>query len=143
MAFTYTGALDTDLDKLRFELGDNVSGVGVLPDGSNIPDATLNAVLTQEGSVGLAAARICESLARAWSKIAASISVGSRSESNQQANNWLVQAKELRAVYGQRSGTAAGLFSVGMKRDDAYAEWNPIDTGIESEYQERTIFIQL
>lgn len=143
MAFTYIGDLSTDLDKLRFEIGDTVSGTGVLPDGSNIPDATLNAVLTQEGSVGLAAARVCESLARAWAKIAASISVGSRSESNQQVTNWTEQANELRKQYGQRSGTTAGLFSIGMQRDDGYAEYNPVDTGIASEYQERTIFIQL
>lgn len=143
MAFTYVGDLSTDLDKLRFEIGDTVSGAGVLPDGSNIPDATLNAVLTQEGSVGLAAARVCESLARAWTKIAASISVGSRSESNQQVANWTAQAEQLRQQYGQRAGTAAGLFSVGMVRGDGYHEYNEVDTGVLSEYQERTVFIQL
>lgn len=143
MAFTYIGDLSTDLDKLRFEIGDTVSAAGVLPDGSNIPDATLNAVLTQEGSVGLAAARVCESLARAWAKIASSQSVGGRSEANNQVTNWSNQAQELRRQFGQRSGTAAGMFSVGMKRDDGYAEWNPVDTGVASEWQERTVFIQL
>ena len=31
MAFTFTGNLDTDLDKLR-DVGDNISGVGIQPD---------------------------------------------------------------------------------------------------------------
>lgn len=142
MAFTYTGALDTDLDKLRFEIGDNVENAGVMPNGANIPDATMSAIITAEGSVGLAAARICESLARAWAKIAASIAIGSRSESNQQSANWTAQAAQLRKQYGER-GTTSGLFSVGMQRDDAYHENNPNDTGVTSEYGSRTVYVQL
>ena len=142
MAFTYTGALDTDLDKLRFEIGDTVSGSGVLPDGTNIPDATLTAIITAEGSVGLAAARVCESMARHWARVASSIAVGARSETNKQAEMWRTMAQDLRLQYGG-GGTQSGMFSVGMKRDDGYAEWNPVDTGIASEYSERTIFIQL
>ena len=45
MAFTYTGDLTTDLDSLRFMIGDTVSGAGGLPDSTNIPNATLNAIL--------------------------------------------------------------------------------------------------
>ena len=142
MAFTYTGDLTTDLDSLRFTIGDTVSGAGVLPDSTNIPDATLNAILTQEGSVGLAAARICESMARHWARMAESVTVGARSETNKQAATWRQMGIDLREQYGG-GGTQAGLFAVDMKRDDGYAEWNPVDVGVESEYSERVIFIQL
>lgn len=142
MTFLYDNTLITDLGRLRFEIGDIVSGAGVLPDSTNIPDETLNAILAQEGSVGLAAARICESMARHWARMAEGVTVGARSETNKQAAAWRQMGLDLREQYGG-GGTQAGLFSVGMKREDGYAEWNPVDMGVESEYGERVIFIQL
>jgi hypothetical protein len=106
MSFTYSESLDTDLARVRFAIGDTESGAGVLPTGSNIPDATLNALIAREGSWGAAAAAACESLARTWSKIAASQSIGGRSESNQQVANFRQMAQDLRAQYG---GAVGGL----------------------------------
>lgn len=121
MAFTYTGNLDTDLDRVRFEIGDTVADAGVMPNGANIPDATINALIAREGSWGAAAAAACEALARHWSKIAASQSVGGRSESNQQAQNFRTMAQDLRAQHGgANSGLQAGVIALDFqtKGDD-------------------------
>jgi hypothetical protein len=140
MAFTYTGALDTNLDILRFEIGDTVSGAGVLPDGTNIPDATLNAVIAAEGSVGLAAARVCEALARHWTRVAASQTVGSRSEANQQMANFRALAQDLRKRYG---GDASG-FVAAFGRDDGYHQQNEFtEEESDSEYESRTLYIRI
>ena len=46
MAFTWVGDLSTDLDKVRFHIGDTDS------DGHFLEDATITALVTSEGSVG-------------------------------------------------------------------------------------------
>ena len=46
MAFTWVGDLSTDLDKVRFHIGDTDS------DGYFLEDATITALVTSEGSVG-------------------------------------------------------------------------------------------
>lgn len=46
MAFTYLGDLSTDLDKVRFHLGDTDES------GYWLEDATITALLSSEGSVG-------------------------------------------------------------------------------------------
>ncbi len=46
MTFTWLGTLATDLDKVRFHLGDTSS------DGYWLPDETITALVASEGSVG-------------------------------------------------------------------------------------------
>jgi len=46
MTFTWVGDLSTDLDKVRFHIGDTDST------GFWLEDATINALVTSEGSVG-------------------------------------------------------------------------------------------
>ena len=46
MTFTWLGTLATDLDKVRFHLGDTSS------DGYWLPDETITALIASEGSVG-------------------------------------------------------------------------------------------
>lgn len=74
MAFTYDlGSANAGLlniSKVRLEIGDTVSGVGVRPDGSNLSNEEIQTWLTAEGDdVMLAAARACDALARMWSTV--------------------------------------------------------------------------
>lgn len=140
MAFTFTGNLDTDLDKLRFDVGDNISGVGIQPDNSNVPDATMNALITAEGSWESAAVRVCETMARHWRRVA-NISVGSRREDlGSIADGWQKSADDLRAKYG----IGARMFSTSLLRNDGYHINNEFDEDAAGEYSsDRVIFIKV
>ena len=118
MAFTFDPTLVTELSQLRAEIGDDVLNAGVLPDGANIPDATLLALLASEGSVGLAAARIAEMLSRKWARTASSISIGSRSESYGQSERWLAIALSLRQRYGGGASLRAGVIALDFAAHD-------------------------
>ena len=50
MAFTYLGDLSTDLDKVRFNIGDTVASSGPKPASGNFTDAELGGLITSEGS---------------------------------------------------------------------------------------------
>jgi hypothetical protein len=75
MAFTYLGTLATNLDKVRFYIGDTVSGTGVKPDGSNFTDAEINGVLTVAGTWSAAVVQILRNLASLYAGKATSIQV--------------------------------------------------------------------
>ncbi len=123
MAFTYVGDLSTSLDKVRFDLGDTSSGAGVMPDATNIPDATINAAVTARGSVGAASVWLCKRIAARWSMIASQKTMGGRSEANAQVDNFLKLADALAAEYGEAS---TGSFCIDSMRDDAYHDWNTL-----------------
>jgi hypothetical protein len=115
MAFSYV--LSTDIGKVRLEIGDTVSGVGVRPDGSNLTDAEVEYFLTQEGSVGRAVARACEVLATMWAGLA-DLTVGPRHEAlGAVAQRYAERAQRLRVQHG---GTEVGALAVGMIRQDGY-----------------------
>lgn len=137
MAFTYQPDLSDDVSKLRFELGDIVENTGILPDGTNVQDETLQSIITTEGSVGLAAARMCEILSRMWTRYAGSVSVGARSETFRQAEIYRDMAASLRSQYGG----GARAVSVEMYRDDGYHENNEHDAD-SSEYETDTKYIR-
>ena len=85
MTFSYDLA-DADetivlISKVRLEIGDTVSGVGVKPDGSNISDEEITVWLDDEdNSVMKVVARACDALARMWALVA-DTTVGPRRES--------------------------------------------------------------
>jgi hypothetical protein len=119
MPFTYIGDRSTNLDKVRSEIGDITSGAGVEPDGTNMPDALLNALITEEGSWGRASARACELLAGHWSRVPDSASTGQRSRSNQQVAHFRQRGKELRAQYGGGSGSiTVGVVGLDFQEKD-------------------------
>lgn len=68
MAFTYTGALDSDLDRVRFYVGDTVSGNGPRPNDLNFTDAELTGLISLEGSWRRAVAACFETLAAEWAR---------------------------------------------------------------------------
>lgn len=83
MTFTYdlasVNATLLLISKVRLEIGDNVSGAGVRPDGSNLTDEEITLWLTAESDdVLLASARACSALSRMWAIVAVSETVGPR-----------------------------------------------------------------
>ena len=121
MTFTYDlASADADtlaVSKIRLEIGDTVSGTGVLPSGTNLTDEELLVWYERENSdVMRAAAAACEALARTWRR-AADVGIGPRKESlSQVAAGYAADAKRLREQYG--GGTSA--FSAGWARQDGY-----------------------
>lgn len=127
MAFSYD--LTTDVGKLRLEIGDTTTGVGVRPDGTNFTDAELGYFLGQEGAVvGRAAARACEVLARSFAGLV-DLSVGPRKESlSQAAKAYAERAVELRRQFG---GSAGGAYSAGFVRPGSSHTSDGVPTGNE------------
>lgn len=104
MAFYYN--LGTDSGRLRLEIGDEVEGKGVKPDGANFSEEELAYFLAQYAgeadAVPLAAAYACEVLSRQWSRYAGTLAVGSGeySEAFRQAESYAARATDLRTEYG-------------------------------------------
>ncbi len=122
MAFTYDTS--TDIGKVRFEIGDTTYGAGVKPSGANLTDAEIQLLITREGSCGAASAAACEILARHWSHIPDSASMGgtgasSRSRSNNQVQHFRDMARDLRAQYGGGAILQAGVIALDFMEKDA------------------------
>jgi hypothetical protein len=123
VTFTYNLASTDEtllaISKIRLELGDTVSGVGVRPDWTNLSDEEITVWLTAESNMGMrSVARACEALARMWASVT-NVTVGPRKEEmGKVADAWAKQAQALRDVYGGSSGSA---FSVGLAREDGYS----------------------
>lgn len=62
MTFTYDGTLDTDLEKVRLEIGDTDSAAALFT------DEEIQVKLSSEGSVLRAAAALCEILAARFAR---------------------------------------------------------------------------
>lgn len=108
MAFTYTGDLSTDRDKVRFYIPDTADGDGPQPDGTNFTDAEIDGLVSTEGSWQKAVAGAYEALAARWTKFA-DITAGPHRESlSQVADGYRKQAGEWRAKYGSSSRMTVG-----------------------------------
>ena len=116
MSFSYDVA--TTVGKVRMWLGDTVSGSGPKPDGTNLSDEEIAALLEQENNhIGRTVAACCEMLANAWASVA-TIRIGPRSEDfGAVSEGWARRARQLRAQYGG----AAMVFSTSLNRNDGYA----------------------
>jgi len=120
MSFSYTlgsgDARTAAVARVRLELGDTVSGAGVLPNGGNLSDEEIGVYLDLYGNdnVGLAVNALAGVLARQWSTLA-DVTVGPRSEKlSQVAAAWERQAAAL--------GGSGGSFVVQPVRVDGYSE---------------------
>lgn len=101
MTVTYVGDLSTSLDKVRFEIGDRVSGTGPRPDGTNFTDAELNALVTLDGSWQAAAAHALEVLANEWAAAAGSVGMADyREDYTARAEAYRKRAQDVRVQYG-------------------------------------------
>ncbi len=124
MTFTYdlSSSDETELaiSKVRLELGDTDSTMGVRPSGSNLTDEEISIWLSEEEDhVMRATARACEALARMWATVA-NTTIGPRKEElGKVSAEWAKQGKSLRDTYG---GTTSSAFSVGVVREDGYSQ---------------------
>lgn len=121
MSFSYTldsgNARTAAVARVRLELGDTVSGAGVLPSGGNLSDEEIGVYLDQfDEDVALAVSALAGVLARQWATLA-DVTVGPRSEKLSQVSAaWERQAKAL------AGGEAYGSFTMQPVRVDGYSE---------------------
>ena len=108
MAFTYYGDRSTDLDKVRFNIGDTVNGGGPLPSSGNFTDAELSALISEAGSVDAATALALDAIAVRWN-LYANITVGPRREElSQIADAFRATAAQWRDDHAVHSSSSAG-----------------------------------
>lgn len=123
MAFTYSGTLATDLDKVRFYLQDTVSGSGPKPGDGNFTNAELTGLITAEGTWQRAVAAGFETLAAAWRRHPDFTADGLSLKRGSIADGYAKQAKEWRSDYGTaarpRTSAAGGRATT---RIDGYSE---------------------
>ncbi len=120
MAVTYVGTLLTDLDKIRFAIGDTVTSAGPKPADANFTDAELTALVTVEGTWQRATAAVFENLAALWAKHV-TFSAGDMSATQSDvAAMYDSQAKTWRMKWGSAAATGSG--SSGVIRADGYSD---------------------
>ena len=120
MTFTYLGTLGTDLDYIRFKVGDTVSGSGIKPSDANFTDEEINGLLTIEGSTDRTVAAIYETLSLVWAKYVDS-EIGSRKEkSSQTSARYAALAKKTRDDYGFGASTIS-VATGSVTRRDGYS----------------------
>jgi hypothetical protein len=120
MTFTYIGTLATDLDFIRFKIGDTAaSPSGIKPAGANFTDEEISGLLAIEGTKERTVAAIYETLSIVWANYV-DTRIGPRDEKlSQIAVRYATWAKEWRDDYG--IGTAA--LSTGFAtRVDGYSD---------------------
>jgi hypothetical protein len=119
MAFTYVGDLSTDLDNVRFTIGDTVENSGPKPNSANFTDAELNGLISREGSWQRAVAGAFEALAGYYAP-QVDIALGPRREAmSQAAESYKSQAKDWRKQYGSSTSSVS---SSAMVRRDGYSD---------------------
>jgi len=115
---TYDDALSTNRDKIRFYLGDTVSGSGPKPASGNFTDDEIAGLVTAEGSWQKAVAGGFEILAGLWSQYV-DTAVGPRRQSlSQTAAGYEKMAKTWR----RRSGSQGRAGSRAVTRVDGYSD---------------------
>lgn len=115
MAFTYTAGSTTTLNRVRFELGDTDSSTALFA------DEEISAKLAERGdNVLLAAADLCEILARRYARAYDFETDGQVFKRSQMSKAYQELATSLRA-------RAAGVTTVATTRVDGYSSDIPAD----------------
>lgn len=125
MTFTYVGDLSTDLDNVRFNIGDTVENTGVRPSGGNFTDEEIGGLITREGSWQKATAAIYETLAAEYARFV-NLTLGPRREDMSDAAKMYADlAEKWRDEYGSTATGRAG--SSAVTRIDGYSDDIPSD----------------
>lgn len=108
MAFSYSTALATDRDKVRFFIGDTTSGSGVRPANANFSNEEIDGLLALGGSWQAAAALAFRALASAWMNQANSLTIGPyKTTYTDRAKMYTEKAEQLESS----TSSMAGLWS--------------------------------
>lgn len=119
MTFTYAGTLATDLDFIRFKIGDTVSGSGVKPNSGNFTDEEITGLLAIEGTKERTVAALYETLSIVWANYV-DTRIGPRDEKlSQIAARYAAWAKQWRDEYGNGATILATGF---VTRVDGYSD---------------------
>jgi IPT/TIG domain len=116
---TYSDALTTDMDKVRFHIGDKVVNAGPQPLDANFSDQELNGLLAIEGTWQRATAAAFETLAALWAKHVNFGADGMSASLSNVAEQYRASAKEWRQKYGggETSGSQAVIRADGYSQD--------------------------
>ena len=106
MTFTYTGDLGTDLDRVRFHIGDTVSGSGPQPADGNFTDAELGGLISTHGSWQRAVAAGLDNLATLWRRYPSFKADGLSLNRSDIADGFAEQATAWRKKYGLSTGVS-------------------------------------
>lgn len=133
-----TTSLSTATGEVRFLIGDDVIGTGVLPSGSNFTDAQIEYALTASGqNVKGAAARLCTNLARRWATTPQTFTADGLSiNRGDVVKRWTDLAREL-----NDDAAGANFGTVTLDRIDAFSvdadqSGNEFERGDASPYTE-------
>jgi len=131
MAFTYVGDLSTDLDKVRFYLGDTVSASGPRPADGNFTDAEITGLITAEGNWQRAVAAGFERLDADWTKFPSFKADGLSLNRSDIAKGYREQAMKWRHDFPiPRPVSVAGQITKDAYSDDVASD----DVNTSSEY---------
>lgn len=113
-----TLSLTTSIGQVRFAIGDDIEGTGVLPNGANFTDTQINYELNQVGgNVTGAAARLCGNLARRWSGLPQSFSADGLSVNR---GDVVKKWQDMQAEF-QTQLMGASFGAVSLDRRDGYS----------------------
>lgn len=115
-----TTSLTSTIGQVRFLIGDDTDGAGVLPTGGNFSDEQVSYALAAKGnSIKAAAAELCGVLAKRWNLAPQSFSQdGLQVNRGEMVKRWL----DLQATLNDEAIAAAGgLGSITLDRRDAYS----------------------
>ncbi len=112
MAFTYTGALTSDLERVRLLIGDTSSATALFQ------DAELQWFLTEQGTVYLAAAAAARAVAANKNKLALRLREGDyERDLGGMVKQWLDLGAQL-----ERQGRSNAATATFVTRRDGYSE---------------------
>ena len=119
MAFTYTGELTTNRDRVRFYVQDTIENAGPKPSDGNFTDSEIDGLVTVEGSWQKAVAAGFETLASAWRRYPNFKADGLTLSRSDIADGYAKQALEWRRRHGYGVTTAG---SRAVTRQDGYSD---------------------
>ena len=112
MSFTYTDTLTTDLDRVRFHIGDTVNDSGPRPSDGNFTDEEITGLVTLEGTWQRSVAACFERLAAEWQRYPTFKADGLSLNRSDIAKGYAEQAKIWRLKYGGTAGTTVGYKAI-------------------------------
>jgi hypothetical protein len=120
MALTYNGTLTTNLDRVRFYIGDQATSSGPKPAGANFTDAEITGLVTLEGSWQRTVAACFEMLAGLWAANTNFSADGVSVSQSDTAKMYAAQALDWRKRFGTASTNSVG--SRAPTRTDGYSD---------------------
>ena len=108
-AITYDESSFDTITQVRLEIGDTRLDAGPRPKKYNFSDEAITQILSDESTVGRAAARLCEILAAEWAAYPVDSRMGPMGETKRASASFRDQATRLREQHGYPEATQDGF----------------------------------